>query len=582
MLNRLLNTGIIDNPRYTIFSNGSELSYDFVIHSISVTHSVNKIPTARLILQDGDIPRENFPTSNREEFVPGAEVEIQMGYRDEQEPVFSGIVIKHGIKSQYKASSQLIVELKDPAIKMTIGRKNKYFKDFSDGDIIQEILSTYGLSADVESTGVTHAEMVQYYCTDWDFIVTRAEANGKLIFVDDGKISVKAPSLSEEPVAELIYGQNISEFDTEIDARDQFGGIISKSWDFAQQSIIESEATDPGLPEQGNLAAGDLASVIGLDQLPYQHSGKVEGEEMQSWVDALFLRSRLAKIRGRIRILGLSKIRPGDVVELGGLGDRFNGLAFVSAVGHYYGLDSSWYTDIQIGLSPEWLVELHDNVMDKPSSGLLPGINGLQVGIVTATHDDPDGEDRVQVRVPIIDPEDTGIWARVAALDAGENRGTFFRPEVGDEVIVGFINDDPRDAVILGMMHSSAKPTPITATEENNEKGIITRSEIKLLFDDDKKSVIIETPNGNKVVISDDEGGITMTDENNNKVAMDSSAISLDSAGDITIKASGDINIEGNNINQKANMQFKAEGASGAELSTSASAVIKGSIVQIN
>ncbi|MDR8390614.1 type VI secretion system tip protein VgrG [Aliifodinibius sp. S!AR15-10] len=582
MLNRLLNTGVIDNPRFTILSNGTELSYDFVVHSISISKSVNKIPTAQLVLKDGDIPNEDFPTSNREEFVPGAEIEIQMGYRDEQETVFSGIVIKHGIKSQYKASSQLTVELKDPAIKMTVGRKNKYFKELTDSDIIQEIIGEYGLSADVETTSVTHAEMVQYHCTDWDFMVTRAEANGKLVFVDDGTISVKAPSLAGEPVAELVYGQNINEFDAEMDARDQFGGITSKSWDFAQQSVIESEATDPGLPEQGNVNASDLASVIGLDQLPYQHSGKVEGEEMQSWVDARFLRSRLAKIRGRIRILGLSKIKPGDVVELGGLGERFNGVAFVSAVGHYYGLDSSWYTDIQIGLSPEWLIELYNNVMEKPSSGLLPGIHGLQVGVVTAIHDDPDGEDRVQVRVPIIDPEDSGIWARVATLDAGDSRGTFFRPEVEDEVIVGFINDDPRDAVVLGMMNSSAKPAPITATEENNEKGIITRDELKLLFDDDKKSVTIETPNGNKVVISDDEGSISLTDENGNEVVMDSSAISLESVGDITIKASGDITIEGNNINQKANMQFKAEGASGAELSSSASAVIKGSIVQIN
>ena len=582
MLNRLLNTGVVDNPRYSIFSNGSELSHDFVVQSISISKSVNKIPTAQLVLKDGDIPREIFPTSNRDEFVPGAEIEIQMGYRDEQETVFTGIVIKHGIKSQYKASSQLIIELKDPAIKMTVGRKNQIFEEMSDSDIIQQILANYDLSPDVESTSVNHAEMVQYYCTDWDFIVTRAEANGKLVFVDGGDISVKAPSLSGEPVAVLVYGQNINEFDAEMDARDQFGGVISKSWDFAQQSIIESEATDPGLPEQGNINSGDLASVIGLDQLPYQHSGKVDGEEMQSWVDSRFLRSRLAKIRGRIRILGLTKISPGDVVELGGLGDRFNGLAFVSAVGHYYGLDSSWYTDIQTGMPPEWLTELYDNVMDKPSSGLLPGINGLQIGIVTSIHDDPDGEDRVRVRVPIINSEDSGIWARVATLDAGENRGAFFRPEVEDEVIVGFINDDPRDAIILGMVNSSAKPAPISATEENNQKGIITRSEMKFLFDDDKKSVTIETPNGNKLVISDDDGSITLTDENGNEVKMDSSAISLDSAGDITIKASGDINIEGNNINQKANMQFKAEGASGAELSTSASAVIKGSIVQIN
>lgn len=582
MLNRLLNNKVVDNPRYTIFSDGTELSHDFIIHSLSISKSVNKIPHARLVLKDGDIPREDFPASNRDEFVPGAEVEIQMGYRDEQESIFSGIVIKHGIKSQYEESSQLIVELKDPAVKMTVGRKNKYFKDSTDSDIIDEIIQPYSLQAEVESTSVNHAEMVQYYCTDWDFMVTRAEANGKLVFVDDGSISVKAPSLSSEPVAELVYGQNIKEFDAEMDARDQVGSVTGKSWDFAQQSVIESEAVSPGLPEQGNVAADDLASVIGLDQLPYQHSGRLDSEEMQHWANARFLRSRLAKIKGRIRVLGLTEINPGDVVQLGGLGDRFNGVAFVSSVAHYYGLESSWYTDIQIGLSSDWLIELYDNVMEKPSSGLLPGIHGLQVGVVTAIHEDPDGEDRVQVRVPVIDSEDSGIWARVASLDAGENRGTFFRPEVDDEVIVGFINDDPRDPVILGMMNSSAKPAPITATEENNEKGIITREELKVLFDDDKKSVTIETPNGNTVVISDDEGSISLKDENGNEVVMDSSAITLKSAGDLSIEATGDINLEGNNINQKANMSFKAEGASGAELSSSASAVIKGSIVQIN
>lgn len=582
MLNRLLNNKVVDNPRYTIFSNGTELPHDFMIHSLSISKSVNKIPHARLVLKDGDIPREDFPASNREEFVPGAEIEIQMGYRDKQDAVFSGIVIKHGIKSQYEESSQLIVELKDPAVKMTVGRKNMYFKDTTDSDIIESLIQPYDLQTDVESTSVNHAEMVQYYCTDWDFMVTRAEANGKLVFVDNGSISVKAPSLSGEPVAELVYGQNIKEFDAEMDARDQFGGVTGKSWDFSQQSVVETEALSPGLSEQGNVNADDLASVIGLDQLPYQHSGHLDSEEVQSWADARFLRSRLAKIKGRIRLLGLTEFKPGDVVQLGGLGDRFNGLAFVSSVAHYYGLESSWYTDIQIGLSADWLIELYDNVMEKPSSGLLPGVHGLQVGVVTAIHDDPDGEDRVQVRVPIIDPEDSGIWARVAVLDAGENRGTFFRPEVGDEVIVGFINDDPRDPVVLGMVNSSAKPAPITATEENNEKGIITREELKLLFDDGKKSVTIETPNGNTVVISDDKGSISLKDENGNEVVMDSSAITLKSAGDISIEATGDINLEGNNINQKANMSFKAEGASGAELSSSASAVIKGSIVQIN
>ena len=229
------------------------------------------------------------------------------------------------------------------------------------------------------------------------------------------------------------------------------------------------------------------------------------------------------------------------------------------------------------------MIEHYDNVMAKPSSSLIPGVNGLQIGIVTAVHDDPDGEDRIQVSLPVVDPDDEGIWARIATLDAGDSRGSFFRPEIGDEVIVGFINDDPRDAVVLGMLNSSANPAPITATEENNEKGFITRDQLKLLFDDDKKSVTIETPNGNKVVLSDDEGSIILEDENGNKMTMDSSGITLESASDLTIKASGEIGIEsGTNMTLSAGAQYKAEGSAGAELSSGAIVVVQGSLIQIN
>jgi len=578
-----INSTVIDTPGFEIFSDATQLSSDFAVQSVLVSKSVNRIPTARLVLEDGHVASQDFPASNADELLPGAGIEIKMGYRGNYETVFKGIIIKHGIKTRQNKRSLLTLELKDTAIKMTIGRKNKYFKEVTDSEIIEEILSEYDFDTDVESTSVNHAEMVQYYCTDWDFIVSRAEANGMLVFVDDGAISVQPPDLDQSAQLNLVYGSNIYEFDTEIDARDQQHAVESNAWDFAGQEMISAEAADPGIPEQGNISNDELADVIGLDKLPFQHSGRVNNEELQSWADARLLRSKLAKVRGRIRIIGSTNIKVGDTVELEGMGDRFNGSAFVSSVGHHYGPGAPWYTDLEIGLSQEWLIEHFDNVMAKPSAALLPGINGLQIGIVTAIHDDPDGEDRIQIRLPVVDPEDEGIWARIATLDAGNSRGSFFRPELDDEVIVGFINDDPRDAVVLGMLNSSAKPAPITATEENNEKGFVSRENLKLLFDDDKKSVTIETPNGNKMVLSDDEGSVAFEDENGNKITMDSSGITLDSASDITIKASGEIKTEsGSNMTLSAGAQFKAEGSAGAELSSGAVVVVQGSLVQIN
>lgn len=582
MPTRNINDTVLDIVGFNVFSNGSEIEDSFAVESLTVFKCVNKIASGRLVLQDGSIPLEDFPASNKDEFLPGSEIEIKMGYRGNNETVFKGIVIKHGLKSREGEPSKLIVELKDVAIKMTLGRKNKYFQEVTDSDIIEEILGEYEVDADVEASTVTHAEMVQYYCTDWDFVVTRAEANGMLVFVDDGSLSIKKPDLSSSPVLDLVYGQNIKEFEAYMDARDQYDGVMSIAWDYSQQAIVSSDGNDPMFTDIGNVDNGDLAGVIGLDALPQQHGGRVSTEELQSLADARFMRSRLAKVKGRIRILGFSEVRPGDVIQLGGLGDRFNGIAFVSSVGHFYGLGTSWYTDIEIGLCQEWLIEKYDNVQAKPSASLIPAIQGLQTGVVTAIHDDPDGEDRIQIRLPIIDPENEGIWARVASLDAGDGRGAFFRPEIDDEVIVGFINDDPRDAIVLGMMHSSAKPAPIVASEENNEKGFITKSELKILFDDDTKIITIITPNENKVILSDDEGSITVEDENGNSVVMDSSGITMNSDGDVNITAGGDVNIEGSNVNVTASSSVVCEGSSGAEFKSSGATTIEGSIVQIN
>jgi len=572
-----------DLATFRIFTNGTEISSDIAIVSIAVSKGVNKIPTARLVLSDGNMAKEDFELSAGEDFVPGTEIEIHAGYHSIEDPIFKGIVIKHGIKFKSEQSSELILELKDVSIKMTIGRKNKYFENATDSEIIEEILSEYSeLQVDVEATDLQHKEMVQYYCTDWDFILSRADVNGQLVFVDDSTIAIKAPDLSADPIVKLFHGDNVFELEAEMDARSQYSATKSKSWDYTTQEVIESDGEDPGIVEQGNISGSDLAGIIGLENMLMQHPGRVVTEELQAWSDTKFLRSRLAKIQGHVQIIGYSDIKPGDIIELGGFGERFNGKAFVSAISHTVSSNSKWYTNIQFGISDQWYAHKYDDILEKPASALLPAIHGLHYAVVTNIHEDPDGEYRVKVKIPVISPDDEGVWARVATLDAGDSRGSFFRPEVDDEVIIGFVNDDPRFPVILGMLHSSALPSPVEPSEDNYDKGFVTKEKVKLMFSDEKKSISLETPNGNTLLISDDEKGIKIEDENGNLIKMNADGIVIESAKDISIKASGDVKMEGTNLSSKASAQFKAEGSSGAEVSTSGQAVLKGSIVAIN
>jgi Rhs element Vgr protein len=569
-----------DLPTVTILSGGTEISAEYNIVSITVTRTINKVAAAQVTLLDGDVAAEDFEASNTDDFTPGREIEILAGYHTNESTLFKGIIVQHGVKVRKNKPSLLVIDCKDPIVKMTVGRKNAYYRDITDSEIIEELIGNYGLSAEVEATDVQHAEMVQYDTTDWDFMVTRAEANGKLVFVDDGTVEVKAPDTGQDPILSLIHGSTIIEFEAAIDARNQLAAAKCTSWDYSSQELIEEETDSISFSEQGNLAVDDLAEVIGLDALSMRHTGRISDAQLKAWADARLLKSRLAKIIGRVRCQGFGDIKPGHMLELNGVGDRFNGNAFVTAVRQQI-TTRNWESDIQFGRDPAWFSEMHTTA-GPPAAGLLPAVRGLQIGVVTQLEEDPDGEDRVQVRMPVVDPAEEGIWARVASPDAGENRGIFFRPEIGDEVVLGFLNDDPRDPVIVGQLNSSAKPAPITASDDNHEKGIVTRSEVKMMFNDEKVSLTIETPNGNKITISDDDGSIVVADENSNTITMDSSGVAIESQGDINIKAAGDVNIEGMNTSIKASAQYKAEGSAGVEMSSSATAVVKGSLVQIN
>lgn len=132
------------------------------------------------------------------------------------------------------------------------------------------------------------------------------------------------------------------------------------------------------------------------------------------------------------------------------------------------------------------------------------------------------------------------------------------------------------------MLNSSTKPAPLTAEDDNNEKGFVTRSAMKMIFNDDKISYTLETPAGKKITVDEDADIITIEDEHVNILTLNGDGITVESKGDISFKATGDVNIEGTNVNLKASAQFKAEGSSGAEVSSGAVTVVKGSQVKIN
>ena len=566
---------------FTILVNDQPLPQNFPLLGIEVINEVNKIPSASLFFSDGNAATGEWRLSSEAFFVPGNEVTIQVGYHSEEETIFTGIVVGQSMRVRSNRLELQII-LKDKAVVLTTTRKSRHFQDSTDSDAVSEILGDYELDeGEIASTDITHTDLVQFDSTDWDFMVMRMEANGLVCVFTDGSLTVVEPTTDGDAVATIQLGANVLEFDGDINALRQWGSVSTKAWDPAAQDYAEGESNPTAWTTPGNLTADDLASVAGSTVQNFLHGGAVTAEELQCWADAQALRSRMSFSRGRVRVKGISTVVPGSIVELAGFGDRFNGLVWVSAVRNEIA-NGGWSTDIEFGMSEEWHAKKYE-VSSMPANGMLAAVSGLHTGVVTALEGDPLSESRIRVKVPSINLEGDGVWARVATLDAGDSRGSFFLPEIDDEVLVGFLNDDPRHPVVLGMLHSSALPPPNEATDDNHIKGFYSRTGIRIQFDDEKTILTIDTPGGHSFILDDDAGEITLLDSNSNSITMSSSGIAVESAGDLTFKASKNVKIEAQtNLELKATAQYKAEGSAGVEINSSAVTVVKGSLVQIN
>lgn len=183
-----------------IKSDGKEIDPHFALLSVDVTKEFNKIPVAELQYIDGDAAKQEFKILDGDVFEPGKKIEITLHEGDPKdgETVFTGIVV-----DQRTTGSTLTIELSDEAIKMTAVRKSAVHANKKDSDIVKELIKQNKLKAGtLENTKVTHAHMVQYYASDWDFMLSRAEVNGLLVAANDGEVSVIRPEV-KKPSIEL-------------------------------------------------------------------------------------------------------------------------------------------------------------------------------------------------------------------------------------------------------------------------------------------------------------------------------------------------------------------------------------------
>lgn len=177
------------------------------------------------------------------------------------------------------------------------------------------------------------------------------------------------------------------------------------------------------------------------------------------------------------------------------------------------------------------------------------GIQGVAIAIVT-NNKDPEGLGRVKLSYPWRAVDDESDWARIAVPMAGNEVGTYFQLEPGDEVLVAFEEGDLHHPYVLGALWNGEQPPPTENTDgTNTERLVRSRTGHEVVFDDDESAgkLTIRTAGGNEIVLDDSGSGetISMTDSGGN-------AVTLDAGGAVNVEAATSLSLSAPSIELKA------------------------------
>jgi hypothetical protein len=348
----------------------------------------------------------------------------------------------------------------------------------------------------------------QYNETHYNYLCRMAEAYGEQFYYDGEVLHFGNIPAPNKPL-EMIYGSNVTDVNVELKAvhiNPSFYGYNSSSnakltsgttpvkhrSDLAQISYKNNEnifktpslqvapikaTTDMDVINSQTSASGSKAvevmTVSGNTTLPFLYPGCVADINMRK--------------TDSNKTSHFTKLMMTEVTHE------------IDTLGHYTGTFEAIASDTGYMPKPEFEI---------------PKAEPQFATVISNT--DPQGQGRVQVRFDW-QLHDTTNFIRVMSPDAGgtgditQNRGYVAIPEVGDQVMVGFVHNHPdRPFVMGGLFHGG---TALGGGVNNHMRSIQTKSGIKVLMNDDEKSVTILDPSGNTYLM-DGQGNINVNAPN--------------------------------------------------------------------
>lgn len=582
-----------NQPDFEIRIDGTELPRAIAenIVEIDVEEAVGHLARSRIHIRNWDPDVNKTEQDESEEsrlFALGKDITILMGWTSDLSEVFDGIITAADIKLTTTGYPTLELTARCRGIMLAGSPKNAVWTDTTDVAAVESICSAVGLQ--VEGTaGVEHPCLVQYDASDWEYVGQRARALGLQHYVRGKKLNFTEPSADGAPASTLTWTRDLLEFHVSQDLGRALDSATATAWNpddktTTTATVKSDESTHSSGHRESPSSLLKQASMSKPRAAQLVDSGPLGESELQAWSRGLIDRRALTVYHGSGTCLGDPAIRIDGLIEVKGVGQDYDGELYVTRVRHRL-TPASFRTTFSIGTPP---VPVPDH--RRSYTPLLPANDSLVIATVESFKDEDKKQGRVSIKLPWMAEDAEAIWARLASAAAGPSRGFVYIPEPGDEVVVTFLNSDPRFPVVLGALWNGQDAPPDTYDPEKNDKrSIVSRSGHKLVFDDtdSAEQILVESQAGQRVLIDDTSGSesIELEDYTGNTMKMDAEGIALTASTGLTISLTaegGTIELSASQITATADMTAEIKANTKASVTGSAQLELNGAQVSIN
>jgi phage protein D/phage baseplate assembly protein gpV len=542
---------------------------------LDIHEEVGRHGRLSMLVQNWDPDARAVRYSDSGPFKPGAAIAVSLGYHSELSTVFDGVIAALTTHFPQDGQPVLRVEGRAKSVLMDWPARSRQLADASDSDFAAAIAADYSLSADA-ADGVTRRFVVTDRVSDWTALKDRAAELGWVAFVRGDELVFRPPADKQDPV-ELDYTRSIIELELTEDLSRAIDSAVGVAWDLDSLEAQESEQgasasnLDTGDRQRPDAAIGDAGWPLRTARV--ESPATAAADEADARAVATQRAAALALYAGSGMVAGEPALRCDSWVTINGVGTRMSGPHYVTAARHRFSA-GSYRTEFQVG-APAPLVPPERSTA-----------RGLLLGVVEAL-DDPESLNRVKVRLRWRADGGDGVWARVSNLDAGDGYGAVVTPNVGQEVLVGFVDGDAATPVVLGSLYNGTQQPPVVIDADTNAvRAIVTPDGHTIRLEDgDSAAVTVQSGKGHSVVLNDKDSEVVLTHKDSgNAIRISSDGIELTAKqGDVKVNSdSGTISLDSQKLEGKASGPSKLESSANFDVKASGSLSLKGSMVSIN